>query len=106
MKIQVNNKEVFDLNSTKQKVIQNDIPSEIFEQDMERRVRWVIEHKYERCMHRLKQEWEPKLAATHNSIPTDPDAFAKLVFSQPDYQSRSQREAKAKAQEKNERVGK
>lgn len=106
MKFQVNNKEVFELNATKQKVIQNDIPSEIFQEDMERRVRWVAEHKYERCLQRLKQEWEPKLAKTHASIPTDPDALAELIFAHPDYLSRSQREEKAKAEERKERTGK
>ena len=94
MKFSVNDIEVFSLTETQKKVIQNDIPSEIFEDDMRRRVKWVIfDEKYKRCFERLKKEWEPKLAERGvQFIPTDPDAFAELVFSQPEYMNRSERE--------------
>ena len=105
MKIQVNGNQVFELNETQKKVIQNDIPTEIFESDMKRRVKWVIEHKYERCFKRLKEEWEPKLKDRVASFPSNEDAFSQLVFSQPDYESRSQREAKIKENEKKRRTG-
>lgn len=95
MKIQVDGKSVLELNATKKKVIKNDIPDEIFQEDMERRVSHVLMHKYENCFERLKKEWEPKLAQRMSSIPTDPDAFAELVFQQPEYKNRSQREAEA-----------
>lgn len=96
MKIQVDGRQVFELNETQKKVIQNDIPSEIFKEDMERRVKYIVEHKYERCMERLKKEWEPKLRDRVESLPTDLDALAELIFSQNDYKSRSQREMNAK----------
>lgn len=105
MKIQVNGKQVFELNPTQKKVIKNDIPSEIFEKDMERRARYIIEHKYEQCFKRLKEEWEPKLKGRVESFPADDDAFSELVFSQPDYESRSRREEKAKEDEKKRRTG-
>lgn len=105
MKIQVDGKPVFELNETQKKVIQNDIPSEIFVSDMERRARYIIEHKYERCLKRLKEEWEPKLRDRVQSVPTDQDALAELIFSQPDYRSRSQREKEAKDKEHRERTG-
>jgi len=94
MKIQVDGKEVLNLNNTKKKVIQNDIPSEIFQEDMERRVSHVLQHKYERCFERLKRDWEPKLRERMSSIPTDSDELAELIFSQPDYKNRSQRESR------------
>lgn len=94
MKIEINGKEVLTLSQIKKTVIQNDIPSEIFEEDMERRVVYVINHKYERCFSRLKQEWEPKLRDRGiEFIPTNDEAFAQLVFSQPDYKNRSERNA-------------
>ncbi len=105
MKIQIDGKQVFELNATQKKVIQNDIPSEIFISDMERRARWVIEHKYERCLDRLKKEWEPKLRGRVPSVPTDPDALAELIFSQPDYKSRSGRDVDAKKEEHLRRTG-
>ena len=92
MQIKVNNKIVFELNDTQKLVIQNDIPTEIFEQDMERRAGYIIQHKYERCLHRLRQEWEPKLKLEMASLPTNDDAFAKIVFSHKDYKNRSTRD--------------
>ena len=93
MKIFVDNDQVFELNETKKKVIKNDIHENIFSDDMKRRVRWILEHKYEQCFKRLKEEWEPKLAQRGvQFIPTDSDSFAELVFSQPDYKNRLQRD--------------
>lgn len=97
MKISVDNKELFTLSETQKKVIQHDIPSEGFDADCCRRLQWVLMHKYEQCFKRLKDEWDKKLIANGvASVPTDPDAYAQLVFAQPNYLSRSQREAVAK----------
>ncbi|OGT44271.1 MAG: hypothetical protein A3F13_02575 [Gammaproteobacteria bacterium RIFCSPHIGHO2_12_FULL_40_19] len=93
MKVSVDNKDLFTLSETQKKVIKNDIHEEIFDDDMKRRLQWVLMHKYERCFMRLKQEWEPKLRqAGVAMIPTDPDAFAEMVFTHPSYKSRSTRE--------------
>lgn len=93
MKIAVDDQELFRLNATQKKVIMNDIDEDMFDDDMKRRLQWVLMHKYERCFERLKQEWEPKLIENGVSmIPTDKDAFAELVFSQTAYKGRKQRE--------------
>lgn len=96
MKISVNDQEIYTLSDIQKRVIKNDILEEIFEDDMRRRLKWVLlDEKYANCFDRLKKEWEPRLIERgHASLPTDKDAFAQLVFSQPDYKSRSQREAK------------
>lgn len=94
MKISVDDKELFTLTATQKQVIENDIPSQDLDQDLKRRLEYIIKHKYDQCFKRLKEEWEPKLAAKGiQSIPTDKDAFAQLVFQQSDYKNRSQREA-------------
>lgn len=198
MKITYNNKEVFELNETQKKVIQNDIPTEIFDNDMTRRCKywlespaekhvhahkekmigklkekkekslpvndvklgvrfaelepckcgyddiedveckvglqsfsfskdhrkiwrkmkereqeskdhdayladeekeladrmaWILKHKYERCFERLKNEWLPKLEQRGvQDVPLDDDELAELIFSQPDYKNRSERD--------------
>lgn len=92
MKILVDEKLVLELSETQKKVIKNDIPSEIFQEDMERRVKHILTHKYERCLERLKNEWIPKLSQRMSSIPTNEEELAELIFSQPDYKNRSQRE--------------
>lgn len=97
MKISVDNEQIYELSETQKKVIKNDIPEEVFNDDMKRRLHWVLTHKYERCFERLKKEWEPKLKEKGIAmIPTDNDAFAELVFSQSDYEDRSKREKKEK----------
>ena len=94
MKISVNDVELFSLTETQKKVLKNEIPSDIFEEDMKRRLEWVLSHKYEQCFKKFKNEWDPKLeAAGVESIPTNKDAYAELVFAQPTYKDRSAREA-------------
>lgn len=96
MKISVDDQELFTLSETHKKVIKNDILEEIFEQDMQRRIQYVLTHKYEECFKRLKAEWEPRLKANGvKAIPLDETTFAELVFAQPDYKNRSQREKKS-----------
>jgi|SRR3954467_2300906 len=99
MKISVDDKELFTLSETQKKVIKNDILSEVFEEDMKRRLQYILQHKYEQCFKRLKDEWEPKLAKSGAAmIPTNPDAFASLVFDHPEYKNRAVREGLAKEQ--------
>ena len=96
MKISIDDKELFTLTDTQKAVIKNDIPADIFEDDMKRRINWVLMHKYEQCFKALKKEWEPKLAASGaKSIPTDPDEFAGVVFAHPEYKDRAAREAES-----------
>lgn len=92
MKISVNDVELYTLSKMQQKVICNDIPSDIFESDCCRRLQWVLTHKYEQCIKRLRDEWMPKLAERMDSIPTSDEKFAELVFSQPDYMDRKARD--------------
>lgn len=93
MKISVNDREIFTLTDIQKRVIQNDIPSEIFEEDMQRRLQWIlVDEKYAKCMQRLRKEWEPKLKADgFKMLPTDDDAFAQMVFDHSDYKDRSAR---------------
>jgi hypothetical protein len=89
MKVSVNNIDLFTLNETQKKVIKHCIHADAFEADMRRRLEYIIKHKYEQCYKRLKEEWDPKLIANGvKSVPTDPDAYAQLVFSQPNYKDR------------------
>ena len=101
MKIKVNDELLFELTDTQKKVIKNDIDANIFDEDMKRRIFYIINHKYEQCFKRLKAEWEPKLAAKGvESIPTDKDAFAQLIFAQPEYKDRSARDLATKLEVK------
>ena len=93
MKIFINNELLFEINDTQKKVIANDIAIGQLHDEMKRRLRWVIEDKYNKCMARLKLEWEPKLIERGvEMFPADLDAYANLIFDQPDYKDRSARD--------------
>lgn len=93
MKIMVDDKLVLELTDIQKKVIKTFIFDEEFESDMIRRVKNSLEEKYQNCFKRLKDEWDPKLEEIGISmIPTNKDEYSRLVFSQPGYKSRSQRD--------------
>jgi len=97
MKIAVDGIDLFELTDIQKKVIKNDICCDKFDEDVKRRLFYIINHKYEQCFKRLKAEWEPKLAARGvKSLPTDKDEFANLVFAQEDYKDRAARDAESK----------
>ena len=93
MKISVDDKELFTLSEIQKKVILNDIREEEFKSDMQRRLRYALMNKYEKCFERLKEEWEPILIQDGlKYIPTNKEEFAELVFKHSKYKNRSQRE--------------
>jgi len=97
MKISVNEVELLVLTEIQKKVIKNDIHADEFDNDMKRRINYILMHKYERCFARLKQEWDPKFSENGVSmIPTNKDAYAQLVFDQPNYKDRKDREIAAR----------
>lgn len=94
MKISVNDVELFTLSEIQKNVIKDEISNELFDSDMKRRLQWILMEKYNTCFQNLQNYWLPILISRGvTSIPTDKDAFAQLVFSQPDYKNRSQRDA-------------
>ena len=94
MEIKVDDVSVFTLSTVQKNVLQDEISSVIFDDDMKRRLEWVLTHKYEQCYKKLRAKWEPILIADGaESLPTDPDAFATLVFAHDDYKDRATRDA-------------
>jgi hypothetical protein len=94
VRISINEILLFELSEIQKKVILNDILEEDFEEDIKRRLKHALLHKYEQCYLRIKTEWDKKLQNRVGSVPTDQSEYAQLVFSQPDYKSRSERETK------------
>lgn len=96
MKISVDSVALFELSDVQKKVIMNNVQSDIFDEDMKRRLQWVLCHKYEQCFKELKSEWDTKLASNGvKMMPVDQEEYAKLVFSQPNYKDRAAREKEA-----------
>jgi len=93
MKFSIDGKEIFSLSETQKKVLKHVLHTESFDEDIARRVRYIIESKYKSCMQQLKASWIPKLKGNNvNSIPLDDEKLAELIFEQPGYENRSTRE--------------
>lgn len=94
MKISVDDKELYMLSETQKKVIKDYVHEDIFDEDMKRRLHWVLTHLYEQAFKQLKESWDQKLIENKvKTVPTDPDEYAELVFKQTNYKSRKQRDA-------------
>ncbi len=62
-------------------------------EELEQRIAWILQNKCERCLHRLRLAWMPRLEERGISeVPIDDDAFSELVFSQSDYKDRDARD--------------
>jgi hypothetical protein len=95
MKIDVDGKELFRLSETQKKVIKNDIHEDEFDGDMKRRLQYILTHKYEQCLERLKKEWVPRLKESGvSSIPLEDEALAEIIFNRPEYKDKKNRENK------------
>lgn len=94
MRISVNDEILFELSEIQKQVICHDVHEDIFDEDMKRRLNYILMHKYEQCMKRLRSEWEPKLKQEGaESIPCNDDSFAQMIFAREDYKCRKQRDA-------------
>jgi hypothetical protein len=91
MKISVNDEELYRLSEVQKKVIKDNIDEDIFEEDMKRRLNWVLTHKYEMCLQELKNKWMQKIKERYSTIPTNDDDLATLITNQADYKSKKQR---------------
>ena len=99
MKVSVNDVDLYTINETQENVLKYYVNANIFEEDMKRRLFWVLNHLYDQAFIQLKNEWDVKLSERVQSVPTDKDAYAQLVFSQPDYKDRSARDAEVQVGE-------
>lgn len=57
------------------------------------KIKWILIHKYERCLERLRKNWESNFSQLGiESIPVDNQQFCQMVFSHPTYKSKKERE--------------
>ena len=81
-----------------QKVIAHKIDEEDINPDIKRRISWIIDELVNVTKEQIKQEWQPKIASTLESIPTRENALLDLIMQQPDYKDRKTRDAEMKAE--------
>lgn len=78
----------FEFDEIEQKIIANDVENPL---DW---VEAVVRNKIARCKERLISEWTAKFRQEKSveNIPTDEDEMVELIFAQPDYKSRVERD--------------
>ena len=89
--VKVDGEEFFEITNTIKQLLKMDVAKNCccIEWAKER-LKWILIHKFENCMHNLRNEWESKLALSGiKQLPIDDEEFANLVFSQPEYKNRS-----------------
>lgn len=98
MKILIDDKVILELDEVQLKVWRDEIPDENLQEELEFRIRSAILDKYHKIYKRMEEYWVPQLRTLGvKSIPLDEKEFAELVFSQPSYATRTQREEQYKA---------
>ena len=94
MKIFADDVLIFEISDTDYKILADEISEDKLNEEIKRRIKWIITHKIEGCFKRLKQEWEPKLVtAGYDSLPTNRDKYADLVFKHPLHKNRKKRDS-------------
>lgn len=83
MKFQVDGKQILELTNEQKKILEWGIKKDPISEDLPRRVKWIITHKYDELFKKFKNEWDPKLRESGvRVVPTDPDEYTKFVFSE------------------------
>src|ERR1700690_3565331 len=98
MKVLLDDEVLFEIDERMIKLLAHDLLDPVAE--IKRRLRWVIEHKCDRCFDRLSQEWtaldatgQSKLSRSGiSSMPTSKTALVDLIFDHPEYLDRISRE--------------
>lgn len=95
MEIKINDEVILKLSDIQKKVLMNDISFDIFEEDIARRLCYIIMHKHDQSLKRLQEEWTPKFKDMgKNSIPLNDEKFCEMVFNTKGYEDKQTRQLK------------
>ena len=97
MKISVDGKDIFEIEPWQELLLKDTLMGSTLQEDMERRARWVWEHKVDQCFIHMEAAWMPILRKDPSvtSIPISKEDFVNMVVNRSDYKDREEREAEA-----------
>lgn len=84
MKIQIDGRVILEVDDKMKQVLAHDIGANV-DGDIERRLKWVINHKYTNVKQRIIQQWFPTLQERYDTLPSKDDQLLDLIFQQSDY---------------------
>lgn len=96
MQIKFNDEVIFELSEIDRATIEYSIPSDELEEDLKRRIIWVIEEKIKGRKAALRRDFLPLLRAENDTLPTNQDALIPLILARDDYKDRSTRDEEAR----------
>jgi hypothetical protein len=73
--------------ATIEKLLKDQIGDDVFQEDMKRRLGWVMTQKIAPCAERLKETWKDTIKSRYEFMPTDDTKLIELIFAQPDYKT-------------------
>jgi len=101
MKFYIDNKLVYEITDTQKKILLHVFHKELFDDIFEHKIRFILDRELEVASSDLRNEWMNKLRASGvKSIPLDQYELAELIFSQPGYKNKNDKDPFIK--EKNE----
>lgn len=81
-----------DIDDSSKDCIDYFINSDTSEQFIIESIKWNVTSFFDQYKEKFKKEWLPVLFSRVEFIPTDEKELLKLIFSQPDYKSRKQKD--------------
>lgn len=104
MKVKLDDEVLFEIDETMLKLLAHDLLDPV--EDIKRRLRYIIEHKCDRCYERLEKEYKQKLIDDPEipALPKSRRDMANLMLSHKEYKNRAQREQEAKERENGQPV--
>lgn len=94
MKIQIDGVDLFEISATDRKILEHDLPADQVDDEIKRRIKYIMDHKCDKIYSRIKAEWvdSGKLEELGvQSIPTSKQGLIDLVTARPEYKNRTQR---------------
>lgn len=95
--VQFNGQNVYSLSPEDLFLLKDEMPAGTVEQDIKRRIAWVIEHKCEERWKQFREYWTSILLREKQEFPSDKKDFVNLVVSRIDYQDRDARDSEHQA---------
>jgi len=87
MEIKLDDEVILKLSEVEIKTLMNDISSDELKEDIARRLKYIVMHKHDECLKRLKEQWIPKFKELgKDSIPLDDKMFCEEVFACSSYE--------------------
>lgn len=93
LSIKVNDVEIMQVSDDDITILANDLPKADIENEIIRRIQYIVSEKINNCQNRLFTQWLPSLRASKATVPTDTPSVNQEIYALPDYKDRDARDA-------------